>query len=230
MKLINGFVLSALCLFLASCGAAPSQKGGVNRGLEDYVRQARALSREDRQNQGSLWVDSSRLGDGYRDFRARTLGDIVTIQVLESTNAVSQATTDTAKDSNAKAEIPGLFGAEKRISELANPLDTSRSSQFKGDASTTRKSVLQTDITARVTDVFPNGNMLVEGSREILINGERQLVTVRGIVRPEDVTPQNIVLSTSVAELEVEVQGKGIVTRAQKPGVLYKILSGFWPF
>ena len=215
---------------LLACGGAARQTSPVQSGLEDYLRQARSLADENNEVAGSLWTTTSSLSSGFTDVKARNTADIVIIQVIESTSAVSEATTQTTKDSTLQGSATNFFGAEKKLAELAGLVDTSRSEAFSGDGSTTRRSVLTTNVTARVVEVFPNGLLLLEGNRELMINGERQIVTVRGVVRPEDISPQNVVPSTSVAELEVAVEGRGVVSRAQEPGAIYKILSGFWPF
>ena len=222
--------LLAIAALALGCGESAKRPGPVRSSLNQYVEQARTLGAEDRQAEGSLWIDSGNRSDPFRDLKAYRVGDIVTIAVRESTSAVSQATTDSSKEADFSAGAPGFFGLEKRIGELSGLLDTNRDSQFQGEARTTRSNVLTTSVTARVVEAFPNGNMLLEGNREVLINGERQIVTVRGVVRPSDVSPLNVVVSTSLAEMEIQVEGRGIVSRAQKPGMLYKILSGFWPF
>ena len=98
------------------------------------------------------------------------------------------------------------------------------------DAATSRRSTVSTSLTARVVEVFPNRNLLIEANREVLVNGERQLVTLRGVVRPTDISADNVVLSTRIAEMELEVDGRGLVADAQKPGWLFKVLNGIWPF
>ena len=215
--------------FLA-CTPAAKKPGPVRSGLEDYIRQARSATEENREDEGSLWIAQSSLMDGFRDVKARRPADIVTVQVVETTRATTEASTSTSKESTAESGANSLLGLEKKIAELSGLIDTSRSEEFSGQGSTTRQSALTASITARVVEVFPNGHLLLEGSRETVINGERQIVTIRGIARPEDVSPQNVILSTSVAELEVEVEGRGIVSEAQEPGALFRILSGFWPF
>ncbi|MFQ5737829.1 MAG: flagellar basal body L-ring protein FlgH [Acidobacteriota bacterium] len=222
---LNGLLL----LLIASCGAA-RQPGPAQSGLERYLTHARTLAVDDRQGRGSLWTEGSSLSDGIRDVKARRVSDIVTIEVVETTSATAEARTDTSKKSDGTRAIPNLFGLEGRIAELPKLVDSSHESTFKGDASTRRSSTLRTSISAMVVETLPNGYLIVEGNREVLINNERQLVTVRGIVRPQDISPANTVLSTSVAELEIEVDGRGIVAKAQKQGVLSKILSGIWPF
>lgn len=223
-------LLSITALATAACGESAKTPGPVRGGLSQYVEQARNLPSDDRQDTGSLWSDRSQRSDVFRDVKAYQVADIVTIAVRESTSAVSQATTDSAKSSDFDSGADGLFGLEKRISELPGLLDASRESNFQGTASTTRSNSLFTSVTARVVEVLPNGNLLLEGNREVVINGERQIVVVRGVIRPSDISPQNIVASTSLAEMEISVEGRGIVAQAQKPGILYKILSGFWPF
>ena len=222
--LMLGFLLCG-----PACGPAQPEST-VRRGLEDYVHQASALKVEDGQESGSVWTDQAGYGDAFRDVKARRSGDIVTVEVLESTSAVSEATTASTKDSSVDSQFPNLFGLEKRVSELPNLLSGTGTSKFSGDASTSRKSVLSTTLTARVVQVFPNRNLLIEGNREVLINGERQIVVVRGVVRPSDISPANTVSSARIAEMELQVTGRGLVSNAQKPGLLYKILTGVWPF
>ena len=154
----------------------------------------------------------------------------MTIQVLEETSALAEATTESSRAENIDSKFPNLYGLEKLVSELPNLAGGSRTRDFSGDASTTRRSVLRTSIAARVVEVFPNSSLLLEGNREIEINDERQMVIVRGIARPQDISPNNAILSTELAELEIRVLGRGTVSEAQKPGVLFRVLSGVWPF
>lgn len=224
------WILFVLPFAIAACGDSAKKSGPVQGGLAEYVKQARAVTYQAKEDQGSLWSEANTRSDPFRDLKAYRVADIVTISVSESTNAVSQATTDSSKTSQTSAQFPNLFGLEGRVAELPNLLSGGRSSDFQGDASTTRRTILQTSIATRVVEVFPNGNLLLEGNREMLINGERQIVIIRGVVRPTDITPQNVVRSTVVSELEIRVAGRGIVTRAQDPGILHRVLSGFWPF
>ncbi len=222
-------LLVAILLTVVGCGGS-AKKAGSGESLSEYVRQARSLPRDNRQAQGSLWSETAYLAGGFRDLKASRLADIVTIQVLEETSALAEATTESSRKENLDSKFANLYGLEKLVSELPNLANGSRTREFTGDASTTRRSVLRTSIAARVVEVFPNGSLLLEGNREIAINDERQTVTVRGVVRPQDISPANAVLSTKLAELEIQVQGRGLVSEAQNPGVLYRVLSGIWPF
>lgn len=229
MKIPRILLRLSLLACVSACGPA-TQESTVRRGLEDYVRQAGSLKVEDGQQSGSVWTDQAGYSDAFRDVKARRAGDIVTVQVIESTSASSEATTASSKSRSIESQVPNLLGLEKKIAELPSLISGTGSSEFTGDASTSRKSVLSTTLTARVLQVFPNRNLLIEGNREVLINGERQLVVMRGVIRPNDISPANTILSSRVAEMELQVTGRGLVSDAQKPGILYKILTGIWPF
>jgi len=221
-------ILPAVALGLVSC-AGSAKSGTVQNGLNEYAELARKLKIEDGQEDGSLWSNQAGYADSFRDVKARRVADLVTIQVVESTSAVSEASTETLRESQVDVSVPNLFGLEERVSELPNLVDASSSADFTGDASTTRRSVIQTSVTAQVVEVFPNGNLLLQGDRELLVNGERQIVTFRGVARPNDISPQNVILSTRIAEMEFEIAGKGIVSKTQEPGMFYKVLAGIWP-
>lgn len=230
---VQGWLVVAAIVWLglsaAGCGPS-SRQDAVNRGLEDYVRLARTVNVDQGEDDGSVWTAQSGYADAFRDVKARRIADLVTIQVLESTSALSEASTESAKTSNIDMKYGSLAGLERRIAELPNLISTEQNAQFSGDATTSRRSVLSTTLSARIIEVFPNRNMLIEGNRELLINGERQIVSLRGVIRPGDIGPENTVLSSRIAEMELQVTGRGIVSDAQKPGVLYRILTGIWPF
>lgn len=220
---------TAAVLLLVGCGPEKPQSQ-VQRGLEEYARVARNLKIEDGVDDGSVWTDNAGWGDAFRDVKARRLGDLVTVQVVEATSAIQEATTESSRASEVSYNVNNLAGAEKKVAELPNLISADRSSTFTGDAATSRRSTVSTSLTARVVEVFPNRNLLIEANREVLVNGERQLVTLRGVVRPTDISADNVVLSTRIAEMELEVDGRGLVADAQKPGWLFKVLNGIWPF
>jgi flagellar L-ring protein precursor FlgH len=107
----------------------------------------------------------------------------------------------------------------------------SSSASLDGEGETSRETVLSTTLSARVTHVLPNGLLVVQGQKSVRVNSEMQTVTVRGLLRPLDVSPRNTVFSDQIAELEVAVDGKGIVADAvRRPNILYRILLGILPF
>ncbi len=198
--------------------------------LGNYVTEAKSDSHATTSGEGSLWVRHGRRSDLVRDFKARDINDVVTIRVLESTIANASADAKTSKDSSMSAGFPNLFGIENKIKELPNLVDGKSSSSFEGAGSTSRSSNLRTSVTARVVDVLPNGYLVIEGVREVRLNNESQIVTIAGVVRPEDISPANEVLSSDIAQMSVRVQGKGLVSQPTNPGWLYRILSGIMPF
>lgn len=180
---------------------------------------------------GSLYSSGGRLADLARNFRASQIGDLVTILVSDRASALSKGVTNTARKSSAKTSIQSAVGPLKAKGPLTNLLDLSGDQQLQGQGSTGRESVLTTALTAVVTHVLPNANLVVEGQKEISVNSEHQLVTVRGIVRPEDLSSLNSVPSDRVGALEVRVAGKGVVADAvRRPFFLYRLLLGLLPF
>ncbi len=180
---------------------------------------------------GSLWTPSARLSDGVRDVRASQVDDVITILVAESASAVARGSTKTARASSATNSIGALAGVTRAAGPLANLAGVSGDTQLNGDGATSREAALSTTLSARVTRVLPNGNMMVEGSKALQVNSEQQTVTVRGVVRPADLTPDNIIQSSRISDLEVRINGKGVVGDAvRRPMFLYRLLLGLLPF
>jgi flagellar L-ring protein precursor FlgH len=163
--------------------------------------------------------------------RASQLDDIVTILVTESVSAVASGATNTSRKSSAKNGIISLAGTLAAGNPLASLADLSNTQQIQGTGETSWNMTISTRLSARVVEVTPNGILVVEGLKDISVNSERQTISVRGLVRPSDLTTANTVLSTQVAGLQVKVNGKGVVGDAVKrPFVLYRILLGLLPF
>ena len=162
------------------------------------------------------------------DRRASRVNDLITIRVVE--NIQSAATADSAldKSSSASASVPSVFGLETLLPSRVDPnnLATMGSDTgFKGSGTTTRTSMLTATMTARVGEVLPNGDLVLEGVRELDVNGERQVVVLTGVVRPQDVRRNNQVLSTQVAQLRIQYYGRGLMRDNLKPGWLVRVLN-----
>ncbi len=227
---VQGF-LSIVFLLIVSSGCFTG-KAKVNdpTDLRAYLESAHRTRSEDNTAEGSLWAGNGYFSDLFRDPKARYVDDIVTIVVSETTEAVASADAKNARNTSATAGFDKLFGAEKRIHELPTFVSGKSSSSFEGKGSTSRATTLETTLGARVIDVLPNGYLVVEGIREIRVNNENQTIYLTGVVRPEDINSDNIVLSSAVAQMSVRVQGRGVVSQPLKPGWLYKILTGILPF
>jgi len=180
---------------------------------------------------GAIWSPSSRLADPARDVRASQVDDILTVVVVENASAVATGATKTQRASTAANTITALAGVTKATGPLANLTNLSGSSSLNGQGTTSRGTVISAELTARVVGVLPGGNMMVEASKDVDINSERQIITVRGVVRQADIATDNTVQSDRLAQLEIRVNGKGVVNDAiHRPFILYRLLLGLLPF
>lgn len=200
--------------------------------LERYVEQAMATARAANDaSAGSLWSSGALLTDLARDLLASRVNDTVTVLVAENASAVSSGNVQTARTSSAKSSVTALGGVTKASGALANLLGTSGDQQLKGSGTIGRQTVISTTLGTRVVRVLPNGYLVIEGVKEIRVSSEQQVITVRGVVRPADIGPNNIVQSDLIAQLEVSVNGKGVVGDAiRRPNFLYRFVMGLLPF
>ena len=180
---------------------------------------------------GSLWSPDAQLSNLAGDLRPRRINDMVTIVVRDRASAIARGTSKSARAAQASGGVSAIFGTPPGGSRLPNMLSMSGASSLDGQGETSRETVLSTTLSARVTHVLPNGLLVVQGQKSVRVNSEMQTVTVRGLMRPVDVSPINTVFSDQVAELEIAVNGKGIVGDAvRRPNILYRILLGILPF
>jgi flagellar L-ring protein FlgH len=224
-----------ICLLLVAAAAFAEKKKPASTpssALDSYVADAVARSAEAvPPAPGSIWSPASRLADGARDVRASQIDDLLTIVVDEQASAVTSGTTKTQRSSSVKASVTAAGGLTKIAGPLTNLAGASGERQLSGEGTTSRSTTLSTTLTARVTHVLPGGALVVEASKDIQINSERQTITVRGVVRPADIDATNSVQSNRLGQLEVRVNGKGVVGDAiKRPFFLYRLLLGLLPF
>jgi flagellar L-ring protein precursor FlgH len=159
--------------------------------------------------------------DGYRglaaDHRARQVGDVVTVYVLEATRAKSQAATDASSDTSLQA---GLVSPSTHYDASLGISGTDASG-----AQTTRVGELRTQISARVVGVESGGALRIEGRQALTVNGERQEIVISGTVRPEDIAADNTVWSNRIADADIRLAGAGVVSRSQRQGVFYRVFK-----
>jgi flagellar L-ring protein precursor FlgH len=171
------------------------------------------------------------LGDLARDPKAAHVDDLVTVVVFENASAVASGTTKTSRQSAAQYSAGAVFGPTKPAGPLSNMLSVGGTQSLDGQGATTRSATLTTTLSARVAGVLPNGYLVLEGAKTMTVNSEAQVVTVRGVARPIDVAPGNVVRSDRLAQLEVKINGKGVVGDAvRRPNFLYRLLLGLLPF
>ena len=173
-------------------------------------------------NKSLTGSSAARSASLYSDSRAHEVGDVLTITIAENTSAQSSANTKTQHDDSVTA-----FGGTGLFDRLFKSLSLSanQSRAGNGTGQTTRSGSLVTTLSVVVKEVLPNGTMRVEGSRLVGINRETQHVVFSGLVRPEDVSPDNSVASTQIASVEVHYDGRGIVGDTQRPGILSRIFK-----
>jgi flagellar L-ring protein precursor FlgH len=162
------------------------------------------------------------------DLRARRINDLVTIRVSEFVSAQGSADSSLDKSSNASASVTGLFGLESKFPGWLDPTSLAAASgdtSFEGSGSTARAGSLTAVLTARVVDVLPNGDLALEGVREIEINGDRQIVVLTGVVRTADVGPGNVVPSTAIGQMRIRYFGRGLIKDNLQPGWLVRVLN-----
>jgi len=192
-------------------GTPANQDSEQNR--EAYIArvQQQASSLPPQTTVGSLWLPSGALADITADYKARNVGDTVTLLVAETTTAQSTGDTNSQRTFQTASAITALPGKLKTGG--VNPLFGANSSTaLKGQGETDAGSNLTAILAGRVIALLPNGNMVVEAERHVLINSQHETMLVRGVLRPGDIGPSNTAPSTALANLEIELKGKGVVT------------------
>ena len=182
---------------------------------------------------GSLWDEDNGRAYMFEDRRAGRVGDIVVVQIVEQHRGSKKANTKQDREASYSASMSGgLFGLNQILDTLAEVFDAEAStkSDFEGEGSTSREDTLTGTIAAKVVEVFPNGDLRIEGKREVTVNSEKQTMTIKGIVRRIDLDTQNTVLSTAVADAEISYTGLGVVDEVQRPGWLMRIWTWVTPF
>ncbi len=199
--------------------------------LEIWERDAAAQVQQQPPTPGAIWTPLSQFADFGRDLKASQVNDLVTIVVSEAASAASTGSSETSRASSVDAAITGLAGVKSATGALANLANASNTTALKGDGTTSRTTTLTVNMSARVTHVLPNGYLVVEGSRSIQVNSESQVITVRGVVRPVDLASDNSVPSERLAQMDILLNGKGVVNDAiRRPNFLYRFLLGLLPF
>lgn len=167
----------------------------------------------------SLWQD----GTNYiGDERPSMVGDIVTVVVDEQTVTRDEAKTETTKDSGANlSEGTGIMDFIKGLGLTSSTTST-------GDAKTERAYATAAAVTCMVTEILPNGNLVIEGVRDLQTHGETLRMRLKGAIRPQDVNGDNTIYSSRVANVDLVIDGKGSLTRLQKPGLLTQILQAIF--
>ena len=195
----------------------------------------------------SLYREGAPGASLFSDLRARGVNDIVTIIISEQSASSRSATTKTSQDTSRTAgvnQFPTVFDpiARRFVQPLTSPilgnsqspseaaqqrfnLDMANNASHEGKGNIDRTDKVTGQIAARVMRVLDNGNLLIEGRRAVLVNDDTQVITISGVIRPQDVTASNTILSSQIADAEIEMVGRGVTAEAQNPGFFYRILD-----
>jgi flagellar L-ring protein precursor FlgH len=179
--------------------------------LANYIERVRAQNAAEVRTPGSIWSPEGKMVRLGTDAKAARLHDVLQIVVSESLAASTDGQVKNSRSSNASSGLASLFGALKSANALQNLVNQASSSGLSAQGQSTTNSSLQTTFGAEVVDVLPNGMLVVQATRQLTFSQQTQLIRLRGLVRPEDVSAQNQVESNAMTDLELEVTGKGIV-------------------
>lgn len=249
--MLRNIVLSIMIIGLvtgAACSTTSSRTGPENSKMmiqpvpEPNLSQSTPKVR-DKASEAGLWKEASSR-NLFQDLRAHKVGDLVTINIVETSSATKKASTQSARESSINAGVDNLLGWEGKLKHLtsfgnssvrknydsAAMFKGSLTNSFNGSGSTTRDESMTASITARVIEVKPNGNLFIKGSREVKVNNETQFIILSGLIRPVDISPDNTVLSSYIGEARIEYIGTGSVSDKQRPGWLARAVDFVWPF
>lgn len=217
-----------LILGAALCIASSAQARSHKKDMADYSpTYSMPTTNAAPANGGIFQVDN-----GYAPLtsgaRAAQMGDIITIQLVEATQASKSTAANTGRDGSIGLTPPttGLF------SKLFSPSDigASGSQGFKGTGAASQSNSLSGEITVTIAKIFPNGTMLVRGQKALTLNRGDEFIQISGLVRQADIAPDNRVLSTRVADAKITYSGKGEIARASRQGWLQRFFSMISPF
>lgn len=214
--LILGALLLWGCLVAFSAGKKTKPPDAAKptppeTSLRAYIAKVRAQQAAEVRTPGSIWSASGQLVRLGTDVKAFRVHDVVQIVVSESLAASTDGQVKNSRASNASSGLTALFGALKSSNALQNLVNQTSASGLTAQGQSTTNSSLETTFGAEVVDVLPNGMLVVQATRQLTFSQQTQLIQLRGLVRPEDVSAQNQVMSAAMTDLELEVTGKGIV-------------------
>jgi flagellar L-ring protein FlgH len=233
LPLARAVACGALLLIAAAAAQGRSKhksKQSKPDALDAYIAQFQPASGYV-PSTGSLWYPNGRMSDLATDAKARYAGDQLTIQLAESTTSALQGSVQTSRTLTASSSIGAFFGKVGGGSAAQNIFSPNSSQALTGKGQTALATSLDTTLAANVAKVLPNGLLVIEARREVEVSQQKQTMILRGIVRPQDISPNDVVLSTAVSRLEVSLDGKGVLTEStRQPGLIVRTLLHFFNF
>ncbi len=221
IKLLSLRCFTLALLLAASAQATQNKKDKhVNDvaadSLAQYIERAKATNSAS-SSPGSIWVPQGRFSNLPADDKARNVNDTIIINVVEQTTAAADASVKSARTFSASSSLSALGGLVKANNGLQNLFSPQSSQALNGQSQTASDSSFATSLAAQVVSVLPNGFLVIEAVRQMEMNNQRQTLLVRGVVRPSDIAVDNSVLSSQVNNLEVRLNGKGVLSDGARP-------------
>ncbi len=185
---------------------------------------------------GSIWRGESDKNMIFTDKKARYVNDLVTIIIAEAAQGGNKASTGTSRTSSSSASIDAFFGVDNQIiknnanmgGEIA--IGGKSANALKGTGDTSRNNTLVARISARVIRVLDNGNLMIEGRRQVTVNAEDHYLIIGGIIRPQDITAENTITSQYISDAHIIYTGEGVINDKMRPGWMTRIVDWVWPF
>lgn len=223
---------------IANIGKAPDLSPITNPNTaNDYRPVSMPMPREEAslKQSNSLWASNRQTF--FKDQRARKIGDILTVMIEIDDTAKLSNQTKRNRTGSESLEMPALGGFEKRIKDIlpdgadpANLTDTSSGSTTTGKGTVDRKEQIKLQLAAVVTQILPNGNMVVRGRQEVRVNFENRILDLMGVIRPEDIDTNNKISYEKIAEARISYGGKGQITDIQQPRYGQQLYDVIFPF
>jgi flagellar L-ring protein precursor FlgH len=182
------------------------------------------------ENPGSLYTPSQ-AETLFPDKRARRVGDIVIINVVETSSGTHKADTMTEKENTVAVGVPNLFGIDvNNITGVPTALEATTETETDTTGETSRESTLTASVAARVVEKLPGGLLRVYGARQMRINDETQVMVIQGLIDSDDIGPSNSVSSDRLAEAQIDYYGQGVLADKQHSGWGTRLIDNLWPF
>jgi flagellar L-ring protein FlgH len=229
---ISFFLIIALP---AVSGAFPgfkkSKSSSTANYLDEYLKRARAINLPVPATVGSLWVATGPLSTMVTDYKARNMGDLVIIHLVDNFTAATNGENKQSRQFASQSSVTNLLGKLGTNNRLQNLLNGNSSNSLDGKGQSTLSSNVSLNLAAQVLEVLPNGVLVVQAARDITVGNDRQTVILRGLVRPGDIAPDNSISSNSISNLEVEIKGKGAVAEvSRQPNIVVRTLLKLFTF
>lgn len=247
MKTLKLLTTLSAVLLLSACGSIdrlanigqPPKMSPIDNPADDdnYKRVSMPMPAIENviKEKNSLWASNRQTF--FKDQRANNIGDILTVMIDIKDKADLKNETERNRDSGEGVALNSLLGIESQLTKVLpesvtgpNLVNTNSKSEFKGDGKTKREEKVQMKLAATVTQILPNGNMLIQGRQEVRVNFEKRVLELAGIIRPEDITTDNAIPYEKVAEARISYGGKGQITDVQQPRYGQQAYDILFPF